>query len=762
MAPVCFPAEIQFAQKLASNEKRVRDRAVKKLRKYIFVRTQHESGGFTHDELLKLWKGLFYCMWMQDKLLLQEDLANTIAQLINVFQNEDARHLFLQTFWQTMCREWNGIDGLRMDKFYMLCRFVFRQSVEILKQSGWSESLIEKWFGLSVYELFNSENSSPKGIKLHFIDIYLDELARVGAEELTAEQNLKFLEPFCKIVAKTKEQSLVQAVVRGIFEGIVDQAPFAIEDLMKELQEGEDDSNSEQQECGVEQNSLSTKKQVTRQKLELPSENKDKAVEKEEMVICDKDTEDNVGPVLQFDYGALADRLFALASRSKTPAYNRKRLYRLVKKFQDLAEGIFPQDDFPEEVSTDEEEDFEFSRKRKKRKLIREDREQSKDNKNKEAQDVTNTNMMQQLDVLDSVPSSATDVASSSDNPRKGYIKKMELGGQPELVVKNGKKKKLKTAILRAQEREHIVENIQESQELGGSSDIQDSVNEPHIKKKKMKKKDALNKKVAADSTLGKMCELVTLKSRPLVNTSASTSQVLQKRKKKKLKTTSETMGNTLQASIASLEEHSLVDYVETKKIIKTKKLKMGFPDISASDVTELHNKKRKLDEFMNIVPEANVQPKRGRKKIKRNKNVRLFSEKNKTLKKMKPSLKVQNDFVKIEISSPPSSVFFRKAKSSLASPKCSKQLKRAPLSSSKKVTFGLSRNTTTEFKKTDKSLLVSPEGLSRVAFNPKQKPCFGVLKISPGATGGASQSKRKSSTPSKKRRKRAAVLNFS
>lgn len=29
------------------------------------------SGGFSGDELLKLWKGLFYCLWMQDKPLLQ-------------------------------------------------------------------------------------------------------------------------------------------------------------------------------------------------------------------------------------------------------------------------------------------------------------------------------------------------------------------------------------------------------------------------------------------------------------------------------------------------------------------------------------------------------------------------------------------------------------------------------------------------------------------------------------------------------------------
>lgn len=28
-------------------------------------------GGFSQEELLKIWKGLFYCMWVQDEPLLQ-------------------------------------------------------------------------------------------------------------------------------------------------------------------------------------------------------------------------------------------------------------------------------------------------------------------------------------------------------------------------------------------------------------------------------------------------------------------------------------------------------------------------------------------------------------------------------------------------------------------------------------------------------------------------------------------------------------------
>lgn len=45
MAPAMQPAEIQFAQRLASHEKGIRDRAVKKLRQYISVKTQRETGG---------------------------------------------------------------------------------------------------------------------------------------------------------------------------------------------------------------------------------------------------------------------------------------------------------------------------------------------------------------------------------------------------------------------------------------------------------------------------------------------------------------------------------------------------------------------------------------------------------------------------------------------------------------------------------------------------------------------------------------------
>nr|XP_005548630.2 ribosomal RNA processing protein 1 homolog A isoform X2 [Macaca fascicularis] len=324
-----LPPEIQLAQRLAGNEQVTRDRAVRKLRKYIVARTQRAAGGFTHDELLKVWKGLFYCMWMQDKPLLQEELGRTISQLVHAFQTTEAQHLFLQAFWQTMNREWTGIDRLRLDKFYMLMRMVLNESLKVLKIRGWEERQIEELLELLTSEILHPSSQAPHGVKSHFIEIFLEELTKVGAEELTADQNLKFIDPFCRIAARTKDSLVLNNITRGIFETIVEQAPLAIEDLLNELDARDEEAASDSEES-------SEGGSVCRAEPEAGEQT--------------GDDRDSGGPVLQFDYEAVANRLFEMASRQSTPSQNRKRLYKVIRKLQDLAGGIFPEDEIPEKA----------------------------------------------------------------------------------------------------------------------------------------------------------------------------------------------------------------------------------------------------------------------------------------------------------------------------------------------------------------------------------------------------------------------------
>ena len=60
-----------LVHKLVDSSKAQRNKAVEKLKSWINVRTSNPKNFFTHDDLIKIWKGLYYNMWMADKPLLQ-------------------------------------------------------------------------------------------------------------------------------------------------------------------------------------------------------------------------------------------------------------------------------------------------------------------------------------------------------------------------------------------------------------------------------------------------------------------------------------------------------------------------------------------------------------------------------------------------------------------------------------------------------------------------------------------------------------------
>ncbi|XP_038317767.1 ribosomal RNA processing protein 1 homolog A isoform X2 [Canis lupus familiaris] len=245
-----------------------------------------------------------------------------------------------------MNREWTGIDRLRLDKFYMLMRMVLNESLKALKTQGWEERQIEQLLELLTTEILHPDSQAPSGVKSHFLEIFLEELSKVGAAELTADQNLRFIDPFCTIAARTKDSLVLHNITRGIFEAIVEQAPFAIEDLLNEVdsQEEEEDDDDEDNEDGMSEDDECKQDVPSGKPGSLRGAACNPSNEPAE------DGEDSVGPVLQFDYEAVASRLFAVASQQSTPSQNRKRLYKVIRKLQDLAEGLFPEDDVPEKA----------------------------------------------------------------------------------------------------------------------------------------------------------------------------------------------------------------------------------------------------------------------------------------------------------------------------------------------------------------------------------------------------------------------------
>ncbi|XP_048202119.1 ribosomal RNA processing protein 1 homolog B isoform X2 [Perognathus longimembris pacificus] len=728
MAPAMQSAEIQFAQRLASGEKGVRDRAVKKLRQYLSVKTQRETGGFSQEELLKIWKGLFYCMWVQDKPLLQEELANTVSQLIHVVNNSEAQHLFIQTFWQTMNREWKGIDKLHLDKYYMLTRMVLRQSFEVLKRSGWEESRIKLFLDVLMKEILCPESQSPDGVRFHFIDIYLDELSTVGGKELLADQNLKFIDPFCKVAAKTKDHTLVQTIARGVFEAIVQQSPFIPEETGQD--QGIEGNGKDSSMRAILTNGTAGKKVSGTSKTAL-----DKCLPKREG--DDGTAPEDPGPPLQFDYKAVADRLLEITNRKNTPPFNRKHLCKLIKKFQELSEGNVAQLSFAEDIAGEGDQALSQGKRKKKRKKLLEkaNSEQEKgsqvflaEEEDSEGSTQKRRRKKKKRNHLQPETRGLEDVAAAPAQSMDSQAEATKKQTLPAREVEPGAEAAPLTPGQSASEHPRPVP--------------------PHSQRTRPKQKSLQARRGTWEPATppeegtpqhpegAPSCGLA---QGPAAQGSPTNGARLPKRKRKLgalpvngTGLPSVSWPSPPKASPGEGEEGQ-VTLPQCKRPQKKKAEPGSLLHSLSSQKTAVLKKRKKIKEISNLI-EHNGMTESKVKQLQALGSSRALGH----LKKQ--PLRTENDFVKFEVSHSPKPLFFRKVKGGTAtrSPdpaqqECTPQhalpeLSKTP-TSSKKVTFGLNRNMTTEFKKTDKSILVSPTGLARVAFDPEQRPIHGVLK---------------------------------
>ncbi|KFQ26047.1 Ribosomal RNA processing protein 1 B, partial [Merops nubicus] len=607
-------------------------------------------------------------------------------------------------------------------------------------------SLIELILPLLMKEIMDPDSNAPIGIKFHFVDIYLDELAKVGAKELTADQNLKFIEPFCKIAAKSKDRRVLHAVATGIFELIVDQSPYAIEDLMAEL------GNNSDEEDGSEEDKQKNKEVLKTKADRCLSRKSAHSSEKTEDV--NENADDGIGTVLQFDYKAVADKLFQFASKQNTPSFNRKRLYKLVKKFQDLAEGIFP-NDLPEDVSTDDDDDDdEFSRRRRKKKAVKPWEKNTLEKVKEDEEDLSNVTeasaRQKTRKKRKKRDSQSGDPGTADGNCEKGIAATSvsNVFSQGEVPENNKERKKKKLLV---NETTNVATDTRENNSISMQNSPTDTQQSKKSQLKKIKPK-------VQNIPVKSACQYGPANASEAQDVSQSvtplTPTVVKKRKKAGAVLVS---GDTLlhQADMKSNKEGLLGTLsgeansgsVPTRRVkLKTKTKMVGLEGMKvSSQKAATLKKKRKVKEVLNSVEAKGILETACKKSRKVESSAALASLKK---KKAKPG----SDFVKFEKSTLPKSVFLRKARSAISSSRASMQLNKLQSSSSKKVTFGLNKNMTAEFKKNDKSILVSPEGPSRVAFNPEQKPRHGVLKSATGTPKGEPQVKKSFSVSAKKR----------
>lgn len=182
---------------------------------------------FTDNDCLRIWKGLFYSMWMSDKPLPQENLATNIASLIHCFENAKVSVRFFSTFLQTMANEWNGIDQWRIDKFMMLVRRVLRELFVELKDNNWSEGLVKELSEKMKQSVLGQ--STPRGLFMHFTEIFLEELAKVSCGAIESSTITLLLDPFIYYVATQPDTKLVRHVLKNVFNGLLFQSELGRE-----------------------------------------------------------------------------------------------------------------------------------------------------------------------------------------------------------------------------------------------------------------------------------------------------------------------------------------------------------------------------------------------------------------------------------------------------------------------------------------------------------------------------------------------------
>uniref|UniRef100_A0A915KH16 Uncharacterized protein n=1 Tax=Romanomermis culicivorax TaxID=13658 RepID=A0A915KH16_ROMCU len=295
--------EVLLAQKLSSGEPRIRKKALYRLEQRINA-CSSKNACATKEDFLKLWKGLYFCFWLQDKPLMQEELVDSIVALLGKINDTNQKLLFIEGFYEEIGNSWFTLDQWRMDKYLMFYRRMFRQILRWLKNIRWSENEMKRVFDIFRRCGLNADpDAYPLGLKLHFVSIYLDELDNMGAGELNSKQIHEFLSPFLDLLSDKKTNDThFNAVLDEIFKLIL-------------------------QYCVSNQNEKKDSDQSTSQ------------------------------PILEFDLNRIKSMLFDIGKSKGIKPKRRGLIYRLVKKYDLLLAGKDPfYVEISEEADLSEEE----------------------------------------------------------------------------------------------------------------------------------------------------------------------------------------------------------------------------------------------------------------------------------------------------------------------------------------------------------------------------------------------------------------------
>jgi len=218
-----LPQPINFGKRLAHTDKLIRDRGFRTLKKWL---TKHPD--LERLDFMKLWKGLYFGIWMADKRPVQQELAVNIAVLINDVPRAK-QAMWMDTFWETMQTAWEKLDIHRISKYLLVIRVVVAESFKVMRLAGWPSeemrSLGNVFTRAMPMKAKEGSNAPSLGLILQFTRIVWDELRPQMEKGSTPKKALlAFLEPFFTLA----EGSPIDSLVRHIHQHIFRRAPHEL------------------------------------------------------------------------------------------------------------------------------------------------------------------------------------------------------------------------------------------------------------------------------------------------------------------------------------------------------------------------------------------------------------------------------------------------------------------------------------------------------------------------------------------------------
>ncbi|KAL6699191.1 nucleolar protein,Nop52 domain-containing protein [Trichoderma pleuroticola] len=205
--------QMPFIKNLASSDRKLRTESLSSLQAFLSSRRS-----LSPLDARKLWTGLYYALWMTDRPRPQQALAADLASLVFGLQPACVEP-WLAAFWSVLGVQWPHIEALRLDKFLLLVRRMFAAHVKVAKEDGFRGDLAEQVLRVFAQWCFDveDENKVALGLRLHVLDVWVDELEREGA--LAAED--EHAKAFVKRVGALVE-SLKRCPVKSVRQRALD------------------------------------------------------------------------------------------------------------------------------------------------------------------------------------------------------------------------------------------------------------------------------------------------------------------------------------------------------------------------------------------------------------------------------------------------------------------------------------------------------------------------------------------------------------